>query len=115
MNERDRIILKKILKYCNEIDGTHEKQSDNYDYFMSDEGYDYRNAISMPIQQIGELAKKLSDEFIKDHNEIPWRAIKGMRDYFAHGYEEMSKEEIWNTSKRNTVELKQFITSVIND
>jgi uncharacterized protein with HEPN domain len=38
----------------------------------------------MPILQIGELAKNLSDEFRETNNDIPWKAIMGMRDIFAH-------------------------------
>lgn len=37
----------------------------------------YRNAVTMPILQIGELANRLSDEFKRSYPEIPWNEIRG--------------------------------------
>lgn len=41
--------------------------------------------------QIGELVGRLSEEFIGVHSEIPWHAIKGMRNLHAHDYENVYK------------------------
>ena len=46
----------------------------------------HRNAVAMCLMQIGELAGNLSDEFKDSHKEIPWRAIRGMRNVVAHEY-----------------------------
>ena len=46
----------------------------------------------MAVQTIGELAKKLSNEFMEEYSKaedkekIPWREIKGMRTFIAHDY-----------------------------
>ena len=76
MNDKDRQILEKILRYCNEVIATNA-------YFHSDEalfkdeerGFVYRNAVSMPLLQIGELSKGLSSEFVGRHGGIPWRTF----------------------------------------
>ena len=67
---RDMDIIHHILKYCDEINMAIERFGNNKDAFMEDAVY--RNAVSMPVQQIGELAKHLSDEFLESHKEIPW-------------------------------------------
>ena len=78
---RDMDIIHHILKYCDEINMAIERFGNNKDAFMEDAVY--RNAVSMPVQQIGELAKHLSDEFLESHKEIPWKEIKGMPRLFG--------------------------------
>ena len=62
----------------------------------------------MLIQQIGELAKHLSDDFINAHPDIPWRQIKGMRDWFAHQYLDMDAAVIWTVAKEDLPPLRAF-------
>ena len=71
MNDRDRVIIEKILGYCNEIKQTHEFFKNDKEAFNSEEGVVYRNSITMPILQVGELTKSLSEEFRSDYSEIP--------------------------------------------
>jgi len=101
-------ILQHIYKKCCEIKGTIEYFGKSKRVFLREESYIYRNAISQPIEQIGELAKRLSDEFIRTHTAIPWKGVKGMRDRFAHGYDTMDREEIWNTAVHDIAELERF-------
>ena len=65
MNDRDRTVIEKIEKYCDEIKQTHEFFQNDKEKFYSDDGFVYRNSVTMPILQIGELSKNLSDDFIK--------------------------------------------------
>lgn len=68
----------------------------------------YRNAIAMPLQQIGELAGHLTDDFTQTHAEIPWKQVKGMRTWFAHQYLAMDSELIWSTAKEDVASLEAF-------
>ena len=45
-----------------------------------------QDAVLRRLEIIGEAAKKISDDFKKDHSEIPWKNICGMRDIIAHDY-----------------------------
>ena len=110
MSKRDRMILLKILSYCEQIEGTHRHfQEDQALFFDTTEGYVYRNSVSMPILQIGELTKHLSDQFRSSHHSIPWRAIMGMQDIFAHHYGSVDYSELWQTSHSDISALKQFL------
>ena len=116
MNHRDRVICEKIVTYCEEIDGTHKMFEDNEELFHSDQtGFVYRNAISMPIMQIGELAKSLSDEFVEKCQVLPWKEIKGMRDHFAHGYGKMNRTKIWKTSHDDISLLYSTLSEILNN
>ena len=63
----------------------------------------------MPILQIGELVKKLSEEYLSRNSAIPWRAIMGMRDIFAHHYGSVDYQELWQTSHGDVQELDAYI------
>lgn len=69
----------------------------------------YRKAVIMSILNIGELAKKLPQEFKSVYKEIPWKKIAGMRDIAAHGYHEMDDEIIWDVAVHSIPELAHFL------
>ncbi len=108
MTERNRDIqlLAKIKDYCDDIIFTHDEYKHDYTIFCSNPTY--RNAIALCLLQIGELVKKLSDEFIQAHTNIPWRAIRGMRNVVAHEYGNIDIETIWETSMAGIIELRNF-------
>lgn len=103
---RDYQIIQHIFRYCEEIDEAMSHFGLDYTGFQKNAVY--RNAVSMPVQQVGELAKHLTDEFISSNSEIPWKQIKGMRDWFAHQYLMMDSEAIWNTVVYDIPGLKNF-------
>ena len=110
MTDRDQNIILKMLRYCGQIEATHCQFLENQELFFDEEdGFVYRNAISMPILQIGELAKNLSEEFRNAHREVPWRAIMGMRDVFAHHYGSVDYSELWHTSHDDIAALKNYL------
>lgn len=110
MNRRDETLVNKMLAYCEEVEASHGFFNDEETLFCDKaRGFVYRNAISMPVLQIGELAKNLSEEFRMTHTEIPWRAMTRMRDLLAHRYGVMDYEQMWNTSHESIAELKQFL------
>lgn len=110
MASRDERIIDRMIGYCAEIEGTldyfcRDAQRFNVDYIM-------RNALSMPLQQIGELATHVTDAFATEHDEIPWRQIKGMRTWFAHQYWDMSFEQIWVTLIEDVPDLKRKLLAI---
>lgn len=110
---RDQQIIGKIIKYCSEIEKTHESFGKKRElFFDKNTGFIYRNSIAMPILQIGELVKGLSDEFKSAHNDIPWRDIARMRDFFAHRYGTMDYDMTWNTSVNDVPKLKKYLESL---
>ena len=106
-------ILQHIVRYCNEIASTIEKFGKDKELFMQD--FIYRNALSMPIFQIGELASHLSQDFLDSSNEIPWNFIVGMRNRFAHGYQVMNDSKIWETAITDVPALKVFCEKALQE
>ena len=109
---RDIQILQKIQGYCDDIMFTHTEYDRNYNTFCSNPTY--RNAIALCLLQIGELVKKLSDEFVQSHTTIPWKAIRGMRNMVAHEYGHIDIPTLWNTAHKYILELKSFCETVLS-
>ena len=95
--DRDKSIIEHILDYCEKIQLTVKRFGEDLDIFLNDS--DYRDSVSMNLLQIGELAGKLSDDYVQGSKaQIDWRAIKNMRNMFAHDYGSMDMERIWETA-----------------
>ena len=67
----------------------------------------------MCILQIGELASNLSDEFRVKYDKVPWRAIRAMRNIFAHDYASMNVEETWFVIENRVVELENYCKELL--
>ena len=101
-----------IRDYCLEIRETIYRYGDSFDIFTKD--MDYQKSISFSILQIGELSGNLSETFRNETaGEIPWAAIRGMRNFFAHNYGSMSREVIWKTAKEDIPSLLAFCDKLI--
>lgn len=111
LETKDKQILEHIISYCDEIRMAVQCFGKDESIFKTNPVF--LNACSMPLLQIGELAKKLSDDLITSTSEIPWRQIKGMRDFFAHDYRSMNKHVIWITVTRNIPQLQQQCKQIL--
>lgn len=106
VKERDIQVLEKIVQYCDEIEYAHKEYKRSFEVFCSNPTY--RNAIALCLMQIGELTGRLSEEFKNENKEIPWRAIRGMRNVVAHEYGNIDVETVWETAEDGIQELKEF-------
>ena len=67
-----------------------------------------QQAVIMSLIIIGEAATKAMDghaEFTLAHPEVPWRAMRGMRNRIAHGYFDINLEVVWETVQTALPEL----------
>lgn len=78
-------ILRHIIKYAEQIEEANamfnasKKELENNSV--------YRNAVALCILQIGELANRLTGDYrAMTEAQIPWRAIRGLRNIVAHHY-----------------------------
>ena len=81
-----------------------------YDVYRDRISFQY--SCNMCIIQIGELVGRLSDEFMEEHKDIPWHAIKSMRNLHAHDYEKVDLEIVWDTLTRDIPELRDNLLSI---
>jgi len=105
-NSRDYQILKKAVQCCLEIEHAHGEYGHSYEAFCSNPTY--RNAVALCLLQIGELSGKLSEEFKKENQQIPWHMIKGMKKAVILDYGKIDDELLWKTAEDGLQELRQF-------
>ena len=67
----------------------------------------------MCIIQIGELVNRFSDEFLDSHREIPWHAIKAMRNLHAHDYERVDLHIVWDSLTKEIPDLKEKLEGML--
>lgn len=109
--DRDRSIIRHIRDYCVEVETAHADFQHSKEKFMS--STTYRNAVTMPILQIGELTNHLSEDFKKAHRQIPWNEIRGIRNLFAHQYRSVDFDIVWSTSLEDVAFLKAFCEKLL--
>ena len=106
----DKVIVKKIIDYCDKVEILIERFGSTYEKFDLDFGF--QMACGMCIMQIGELTTRLSEEFKNQHSEIAWNKIKGMRNIYAHDYENLDLEKIWATLTQDVPTLKENLNEI---
>ena len=109
----EQIILQKMIRYCNEIELILEKHHFNRKDFEKD--MEFQFACGMCIIQIGELVTKLNEDFLKLYLDIPWRQIKGMRNIYAHDYDIIDNDMVWESITEEIPELKEKLQFILHN
>ena len=94
-HSKDAHLLGHIIRSCDDVNIAVEDYGGSRERFG--ESPAFRNACAMPLCQIGELARHLSDDALAGMPEIPWRNVKGMRDFFFRGSHHLNVQAIWET------------------
>ena len=74
-----------------------------------------QRAVGMNLMMIGEMATRIMEEypeFVVEHPDLPWRAIRGMRNRIAHGYFEIDLMAAWDTAQKSLPELLKQLESI---
>ena len=105
-NKYDQIVRKIIghvqhtLEYCSGV--THDDFMDNR---MLQE------ACIFNVLQVGELAARAMEYgFDREHPDIMWRQMRGMRNRIVHDYEGIRLEIVWETIHTDFPELLKLLT-----
>lgn len=110
MLNKDKIIIEKLIKYCDNIKEILEGiDNDKNTYLKSNL---YQLSTDMCIFQIGELSIHMSDGFKLKHIEIPWAEMRGMRNIHAHEYENVDREQMWITLTEDIPNLKNKLLKI---
>ena len=109
MQSQDRIRVRHILDEA--IEACKYTEGILFDEFVKD-GKTVR-AVIRSFEVMGEAASKISDEFRKEHSNIPWQKIIGMRNRLIHVYFDIDHFIIWQTVKENLPPLIEQLESIL--
>ena len=113
MKKSDKFTIIYMIELCDDVYYLKERFGDSYDDLIVDKAYQL--AVSMVIVNLGESVTKLSEEYLEEHSEIPWREIVGMRNIFAHNYLGINFTELWDTIEYDIPELKDSLNNLLNE
>jgi uncharacterized protein with HEPN domain len=70
-------------------------------------------AVERKLEIIGEAARGVSEQFQRDHPEVPWRGIISQRHFLAHEYGEVRQEKLWRVATVRIPELIEQLERLI--
>ena len=108
---RDRLILQKIVLYCQRIVDNLDRYHHDFSAFEQD--YLFQDACCMCVVQIGELVSQLSDEVKAQNKAIPWRIIKDTRNFYVHAYGSIDIPSVWDTLVDDIPALKTACEDIL--
>jgi uncharacterized protein with HEPN domain len=80
------------------------------EFLKSDEK---QSAVFRKLEIIGEAAKNIGGGLKKEHPEIPWPEIGGLRNRLIHEYFGINPNKVWQTIKNDLPKLKFQIQKII--
>ena len=106
-------MLKQIRESIHNLELWNEPYSDVNDMLSSPDGVKTLAADCMLIEAIGEGFKRIDERtnqaLLPTRPEIPWKAVKGMRDHIAHGYFDINNELVWDVVKNDLPDLRDAV------
>ncbi|MDD2743942.1 MAG: DUF86 domain-containing protein [Rhodocyclaceae bacterium] len=77
-----------------------------------------QQAVILNILVLGEAATQISNEYPEwaaQFQNVPWRAMRGMRNRLAHGYFEINLDVVWETVQTSLADLEEKLTSILKE
>ena len=106
-------MLKQIRESIHNLELWNAPYSDVNEMLSSPDGVKTMAADCMLIEAIGEGFKRIDERtnqmLLPSRPEIPWKAVKGMRDHIAHGYFDINNELVWDVVKNDLPDLRDAV------
>ena len=109
MNKRDEAILNKIVQEIMYLETLLNNVTETD--FLGNETI--IRAATMTSINVGELAKRLSDEFFSLYPESELSIAAKTRDVYAHGYFTLSFATVYKTAKEDYPRLRNWIENIL--
>lgn len=65
------------------------------------------------LSQIGELCRAVDDVYIKEHTEIPWREMYGLRNRIVHDYDGVNLRLVWEIISEDIPALMEALQKLL--
>ena len=105
------------LTYLEHIEDSIEKIQ-SYTKGLTEESFQnstlVQDAVVRQFEIIGEATKRLSVYIRKEHPDIPWKDMAGMRDVLIHDYINVEIDIVWKTVVGYLPTLKESVRQIID-
>jgi uncharacterized protein with HEPN domain len=99
--QRDRAYVVDILEAARRI----QSYIAGIDYIAFKRDLMRQDAVVKRLEVIGEITKRLSDEFKQSHPSVAWHEIAGMRNILIHEYDKINADRVWTTATHSIPQL----------
>ncbi|MDR1312182.1 MAG: DUF86 domain-containing protein [Deltaproteobacteria bacterium] len=110
-NNRDTNIIKFIDRNCDEILAGVARCENPFEAVLN--SHFFRDGMAMKLFKIADLAQSLTDDFTKEHGNLPWREAKDFKAVCEHSYLTLDVKKMWATVTDVIPELKQFCRDIL--
>lgn len=111
MPGNERIIFEKMLRYCG--DATKYAHGLSYEEFAANELYLTFSVFA--LSQLGELANRAGDDLRQRYAQLPWQAMRGIRNRIVHDYEGVKFRVLWDVINRDIPKLEGQIRDILQE
>ncbi len=105
---RNEIITQKLLAYAEKI--LRYCKGCTYESFVEDSKL--VEACVFNLSQMGELCKAVDSEYAKQHPQIPWSEMYGLRNRIVHDYEGVNMRLVWEIISEDLPALKDALVKM---
>lgn len=96
--------IKAIEKFVDKLD---------FEAFLEDDKTS--SAVIRKFEIIGEATKNIPQKIRKNHPDIPWQEMAGMRDKLIHFYFGIDYNLVWQTIKNRLPKVKAKIKKILEE
>ena len=109
MSKDYKILVEHILESIKQI----EKYTDNISEDDFIESMQTQDSVIRRLEIIGEAIGNFPEEIRKEHPDIRWNEISGMRNFLIHEYFGVDLYLIWETIESDIPKLKKQMKKII--
>ena len=73
-----------------------------------------QRAFLRSLEVIGEAVKNVSEDLRRDHTDIEWKKIAGLRDKLIHHYFEVDWEIVWDVVTVRLPSLEETLVTIVD-
>ncbi len=107
MKEEDEIHVNNIISCINEIQGYTEGMT--YEDFSREE--EVRMSVVSNLQEIGEAASLLSDEFVSQFTDVDYRVLESLKRAKFNEYVEMDYRPVWGIIENDLPTFRDLLST----
>jgi uncharacterized protein with HEPN domain len=72
-----------------------------------------RSAVERQLITMGEAASRISAQFKAAHSDVPWARLVQLRNFYIHGYDRLSSEQVWGTAKKLVPRVARLVAGLL--
>ena len=73
------------------------------------------SAVMRKLEIIGEATKQIPSDIRRNHPDVPWKEMAGMRDKLIHFYFGVDYQLVWRAIKQRLPRIKPVLQKILQE